>query len=377
MAESEDDLLGAGGPESGGGSARAGVDPFAAAVAMVGADRDPDLSRKAGAYLDEHRELVRLQVKHFHEEHRLASQAARRKRYADRIRNGLITVLAIVILGAAGLFALMVYDAMNDHGLVVEPFSVPPDIAANGLTGEVVASRFLDRLNALQAATESERPADTYQNNWGSQLKVEIPETGISLGELQDILREKLGHVTHITGEVLRTPSGISITARWGEALIAATPQDCYLCARVRAQIAEMKGDEHGAARWFAEAIRLGPSIPFAYSDWGAMLLANGDTEAAIAKFAVAHSIGPHFADPLEMWGEALMLKNRSDLALAKFEEANTYAPNWGRLHLEWGKALFYAGKTDEAKKQFATAARLDLSTTDKSTLAQWMREHG
>ncbi|HWE05831.1 MAG TPA: hypothetical protein VG274_03930, partial [Rhizomicrobium sp.] len=120
-----------------------------------------------------------------------------------------------------------------------------------------------------------------------------------------------------------------------------------------------------------------GPSLPFAYTDWGEMLLAKGDYNAAIDKFRDADLKGPHFADPLEMWGEALMAKNRSDLALAKFEEANKYAPNWGRLHLKWGEALMYVGKRDEAKDQFAAAGRLDLSSTDTAELARVKAPHG
>jgi tetratricopeptide (TPR) repeat protein len=107
------------------------------------------------------------------------------------------------------------------------------------------------------------------------------------------------------------------------------------------------------------------------------MLLAKGDADAAIAEFKQANEKGPHFADPLEMWGEALMQKHRSDLALAKFEEADKYAPRWARLHLKWGEALFYAGKPDEAKKQFAIAAGLDLSQSDKTVLTNWMSRHG
>ena len=99
------------------------------------------------------------------------------------------------------------------------------------------------------------------------------------------------------------------------------------------------------------------------------MLLRKGDLDGAIAKFESAHKKSPHFADPLEMWGEALIAKNRSDLALAKFEEANKYAPNWGRLHLKWGEALWWSGKHDEAKKQFAIAATLDLTPSEKSEL--------
>jgi hypothetical protein len=158
---------------------------------------------------------------------------------------------------------------------------------------------------------------------------------------------------------------------------IDTTPGDCVACETARANIDALEGNIAGATYWFARATRDAPSIPFAYTDWGAMLLHKGEYDAAIAKFEIANKKGPHFADPLEMWGEALMLENRSDLALDKFEEANRYAPSWGRLHLKWGEALFYAGEKDEAEKQFAIAAALDLSPPDRPALLQWMTRHG
>ena len=82
----------------------------------------------------------------------------------------------------------------------------------------------------------------------------------------------------------------------------------------------------------------LAPSIPFAYAEWGAMLMAKGDLDGAIAKFEIAHAKGPHFADPLEMWGEALIAKNRSDLALAKFEEASEIRAELGPPASEMGR---------------------------------------
>jgi tetratricopeptide (TPR) repeat protein len=160
-------------------------------------------------------------------------------------------------------------------------------------------------------------------------------------------------------------------------AIIDKTPLDCYLCVRMRGNIETAQKNWLGAQRWFVEAVRQAPSIPFAYADWGAMLLHEGKYDAAIAKFTLAHAKGPRFADPLEMWGEALMQESRSDVALAKFEEANKYAPNWGRLHLEWGKALVYAGKKDEAQKQFSVASGLDLSQADKVSLSRWITGHG
>jgi tetratricopeptide (TPR) repeat protein len=160
-------------------------------------------------------------------------------------------------------------------------------------------------------------------------------------------------------------------------ALIGKTPLDCDLCVRMRGKIASINHDWNDAARWFAMVSARSPSIPFADTEWGAMLLAKGNYDGAIAKFMVANEKGAHFADPLEMWGEALIGKNRSDLALAKFEEANKYAPNWGRLHLKWGEALLWAGRPDEAQKQFAVAASLDLTSSEKSELVRMRAMHG
>jgi tetratricopeptide (TPR) repeat protein len=164
--------------------------------------------------------------------------------------------------------------------------------------------------------------------------------------------------------------------AAGAEALIAKTALDCDECVRERGRIAAVQHDWAKAAYWFAMVAARSPSIPFADTDWGQMLLWKGDADGAIAKFESANHKSPHFADPLEMWGEALMLKNRSDLALAKFQEADKIAPNWGRLHLKWGEALLYAGKRDEARAQFAIAARLDLSAADKQALTRMQAGH-
>jgi tetratricopeptide (TPR) repeat protein len=140
---------------------------------------------------------------------------------------------------------------------------------------------------------------------------------------------------------------------------------------RARGIIAALAREPARADAWFARAVHDAPSIPFAYEDWGRVLLDRGQPDAAIEKFKTANTKGEHFADPLEGWGEALMAKNQSHLALAKFAEAEKYAPNWGRLHLKWGEALAYAGKKDEAAWQFARAAALDLTPSEKTQLAR------
>ncbi len=117
------------------------------------------------------------------------------------------------------------------------------------------------------------------------------------------------------------------------EALIARTPVDCYLCVRVRGQIAAEKKDWPAAERWFAEAVRQAPTPPFAYTEWGQMRLAKGDIAGAVAVFQTAHEKGPHFADPLKGWGEGLARQGRWSEAQARFDEALKYAPAWKELH--------------------------------------------
>jgi len=218
-------------PEVEAPEALAGAEAFAAAVAAIASRQDPQVARDTSTFLRDQSELLKLQKQHLEDEHALRLAHLRNqvreeniRRLGMRLRVG-FQIFLVLVATVVGLGALiLIRDAIEDHGLVVEAFSVPPDLARDGLTGEVVATRFLDKLQAMQTATTSERPADSYQYNWGSDIKVEIPETGLSLREFSKLLRDRFGHANHITGEVIRTPTGIAVTARFGDATPATVP---------------------------------------------------------------------------------------------------------------------------------------------------------
>jgi tetratricopeptide (TPR) repeat protein len=153
------------------------------------------------------------------------------------------------------------------------------------------------------------------------------------------------------------------------KALIAATPLDCDTCLLMRGRIATAERDFPAAERWFGQATRQAPSIPFAYTDWGAERLARGDVEGAIARWQIAHAKAPDFADPLELWGEALIQKRDYAGAIARFAEADKDAPRWGRNHMRWGEALMLSGRYAEARRQYEAANGLDLSKPDRAAL--------
>ena len=175
-----------------------GGDMAATALALAGAGR-----AEADAFLRDQRHHLREQLKQLH-------LGISEKRWGVFLR---VATAAMGVAVAAGL-AFIIWDAAHSQGLLVEPFSVPPDLASRGVTGQMMASQLLDKLNAMQNSTQSNRPPQSYSNNWGDDLKVEIPETGVSIGELRSALRDWLGHDTHISGEVWRTANGIAVSVR-------------------------------------------------------------------------------------------------------------------------------------------------------------------
>lgn len=80
----------------------------------------------------------------------------------------------------------------------------------------MAATRLLDGLATLQSQTVSNRAPGSYANDWGDEIQVQIPQTGVSIGELQDFLRGWLGRETSISGEIIRTSGGYAVTVRTG-----------------------------------------------------------------------------------------------------------------------------------------------------------------
>ena len=634
-----------------------GADPLALHRALASGDNAEarDYLRRQSEVAERQKRLLDLQIADLEREDRVRHQSLRIHHIGDLLKLGFELAAALVVLAIVIAIGAAVWNAAHDDGLVIESFNVPADMAANGLTGQVVATQIQDRLAWMQANSDTIRASNTYRNSWGDDVKVQIPNTGVSIGEFYRYLVDWLGHQTHITGEVVKAGHGLMLSVRegsnaaavftapdlatvvskaseeiykrtqpyrytvflgdmnrideeiaasremalhgnredrvwawsrlgillqragdsrgaleaqrkasqmspplphvWGNLaneealfghdeaalrdvgraiailkagsggdvspaiahsldledravgdeylgdyqsavasadeladsaeysgssesapivkaadlaadhdisgslrgalgvdqeipsvrlaanflassflpnlpvyqraaamgdwkaarddlvrlrlapekwaggigpitavyliplladaeahlgnfkraheLIDRAALDCYLCMRVRGNVATQEKNWSAAERWYARAAEHAPSIPFAYLEWARMRAAKGDLDGAIAKLEIAHAKGPHFADPLEMWGEVLIAKNRSDLALAKFEEANKYAPNWGRLHLKWGEALQWSGGRNGAQKQFAVAQTLDLTAREKAEIAK------
>jgi tetratricopeptide (TPR) repeat protein len=195
------------------------ADPAAvhAALGAAGATEEARLYlREQTKLAREQAEVARLQAEDLRREDSVRHWSLRVRHISDVLKMSFELAIAVIGLAIVTAIASAIWNAAEDHGLVVEAFQVPPELSQRGLTGQTVAAQVLDKLAAMQAATDSERPAKTYQNNWGDDLKVEIPETGVSISDLSRFLRQWLGNQTRISGEVFRTQTGLTITARVG-----------------------------------------------------------------------------------------------------------------------------------------------------------------
>ena len=160
------------------------------------------------------RAMLHLQMEEMRQRNAYDLSHLRLRRFSGWAKAAFEFSVGLIALALVGGIGAMVWNAAHSEGLVVESFAVPPDLAVRGLGGQVVAGQLIDRLAEFQANTNSLRAAKSYGNNWGDDIKVEIPQTGVSIGEAYRFLKNWLGHETHVTGEVFKTENGFTVTAR-------------------------------------------------------------------------------------------------------------------------------------------------------------------
>ena len=292
--------------------ALSGPDPIAVSAAMEAARHDPDLAERLGSYVHEQARLVRLQSEHLHEQRTLVLSHLRWRRFGDRMKAVLQVMTAGVGLAIAATIGWMAWDAHESNGLVIEPFSTPPELSQRGLSGQAVASRLLDGVRRLQDDTLSPESPRALKQGWTQEARVEIPETGVSVAELQSLFRSWLGHETRVTGEITRSGDNVVLTLRAAGLPVepvsapAATPEALFSKASE-----ELYGatEPERFGRWLSRHHRVSEAV------------------AIYRRLAIS---GPRRqrARALTHWGAALGELNQPHAELAKYREALRLDPD-------------------------------------------------
>ena len=317
-----------------------------------------DTAGIASSLLTENVRLVREQI-----------GLARNERFRNRIkavRDGALTLLA---LGAVATVGMVVWDAKQADGVVIEPLAVSSSLAEAGVDGDAITRALLDQLAEMQAASGSTR-AQRRVGGGGDSFSLEIPQTGLSVSEALRMLRRRIGRETVVTGEIARDEMGRQVlslridgTPANLQAVDATTPLRQQIARAAEAVFAHT--DAYRYASWLAEfpdrtderdkllnsltlrgppeerawayvglsvsarvdsryeqaiafsheAIRLDPLLWNAHSNLGYDLAATGDTEAALHNYRAALSVlrksGARYVD-----SDSLRLKTMNDIAV-------------------------------------------------------------
>ena len=310
-------------------ASRAGVDPLVAQIVSRQTPGDSTMATRAAAILEKQAKLIDhqialagLQVEDLKREDSVRHWSLRIHHISELMKLTFELALAFIFLAIAFAIGAALWSAAHEDGLVIEAFAVPPDMAARGLTGQIVAAQFQDKLVAMQRATVSARPAESYSSNWGNDIKVEIPNTGISIGELYRYLAGWLGNETHVTGEVFRNANGLSVTVRAGDGASTVTGQETEL-DKLLQQVAENVYLRTQPYRYAIFIQQLGPARLAESRKILEDLAANGPVRErawALNGLGVADAVGGHTEASIRDYRQVLALSPNFALAYVNLD---------------------------------------------------------
>jgi tetratricopeptide (TPR) repeat protein len=200
----------------------AGADAFAAAIAAIASRQDPQVARDTSTFLNKQSQLLETQNRHLEDEHAarlhyLQGQASEvdLRRLGLRLRVGFQFFVALFAAVIGIGLAIVIYDAVHSRSVVIDPFEIAPNIATQVPSGKIIAAGLLDVLTQIQAANRSPAEHRSLSNAWTNDIAIEVPETGISFGQLERILKTRFGHDQHIDGDLVQTEKGgLALTVR-------------------------------------------------------------------------------------------------------------------------------------------------------------------
>ena len=310
-------------------------DPTAAALAAEVAKNNPELAQEAAAYFRKQGHLVEIQTEHLHEQRAVNLQLLKIKRFGERLRVGLQVFLILVATVIGIGVAVLIHDAITSRRVVIEPFHAPPNLAARGIDGTVVASGLLDQLGQLQSATRTGFIARNLASAWTNNISLSVPETGISISEISRLLRDRFGHDVLIDGDLIEPlTGGLALTVRGNTVPPKTFEGSATEIQKLTIEAAEYVYSKSQPARWAA-------------------YLTNEERYEEAVQFvrtAIASAEPPERPALLNSWGIAIQNTGGSTLEALKFYQAAVkLQPNYWVAHSNVMNSLMMDGDEEGA----------------------------
>ena len=207
--------------EASGESPSAFADTGLAAALDEAGRSGPELAPDVKAYFQAQTELARDQRHHMAAQFKLELRAKFIELWSKRLK--LLLQAMTVSVGALAAFAVgaVAWDARQDRALSIAPVDAPPDFTARGLTGRVLAGQLQDKLARMQRETVDLNAPAKVRAAEEREIKVEMPEAGLSLAEVQMLLQQWLSRRIEVQASLSHPPEApagaLVATVRAGE----------------------------------------------------------------------------------------------------------------------------------------------------------------
>ncbi len=291
-----------------------GAEPLAAAIATNLASQSPELAAETVAFLRQQTSVLRLQEKNLEAEYEFFESEAGPRLLALRLRTGFQIFIALVATVIGIGVAVMIRDALTSRSVMVDAIEIAPNIAAQVPSGRIVSAGLLDVLTRIQAATRSNAEHRALSNAWTSEISVDIPETGVSIGQLERMLKNRFGHDQHIAGDLVASgKGGLALTVRGSGIMPITFTDEGGDLGKLLTQAGEYVYGQSQPGLWTAylnnnarrdEAIRFAQGAyatvaaserPFVLNNWANAISGNGGAGAS--------------REALTLWRETIRLK--------------------------------------------------------------------
>ncbi len=320
-----------------------GAEPLAAAIAANLANQSPEVAAKTAAFFEKQIEVLEVQKKNLEAEYEFFERESGPRLLALRLRTGFQVFFALFASVIGIGLAIVIYTGVKSRSVVVDPFSVPPSLEQKGLTGRVVSAGLLDVLSKIQVATRSSAAHPSVVSAWYNDVTIEVPEAGISLGQLERMIKTRFGHDQHIEGDlVLADNGGYALTVRGTGILSKTFTDDSGRLESLLKQAGEYiyGQSQPGLWAWYLgdqgrseEAISFSQSMfqlanpierPFILNAWGNAILTQGGENAnqrGLELYRAAVHLDPTYLIPLNNIMQTLTNLGREQEVLAVGEQ--------------------------------------------------------
>lgn len=223
-------------------------------------------------------------------------------------------LIAAAAAAAATILGVMVTSAASSRTVVVDAFDAPPALAERGLSGTVVAGGVLDALTVIQTALRSTAAKRQISSAWTGDIAVQVPSTGLSIGEIDRLLHQLLSDDTHVGGDLVQGADGALFLTVRGQGVVPRTfTGQAETLPALTVQAAEYvygTAEPHLFATYLVQADRNQDAVAFIErlfptasaairpglaNSWANALSALGRGPEATAKYRLAVRLDPHY----------------------------------------------------------------------------------